>query len=359
MPTQLEVRDVTVAYGSSPVVAQVSFVLDEGVIGCLLGPSGCGKTTLLRAIAGFEPVTTGEIWLHGRRVSAPGETLAPERRRVGMVFQDFALFPHLTVEGNIGFGLRGLSRDKRRDRVGELLALVGMADARRRYPHQLSGGMQQRVALARAMAPRPEILLLDEPFSSMDTDLREGLAREVRELLKRDGITAILVTHDQLEAFAMADHIAVLGGGRVHQWGTGFGLYHEPANRFVADFVGQGVLLPGTVADELRVKTELGRVAGTKPHGLTQGQSVEVLIRPDDMLYDESSPRRATVVGRAFRGAEYLYTLRLASGTRVLCLVASHHQHTLGDDIGVRLEADHLVVFPVGNGQEPTAQPHL
>jgi iron(III) transport system ATP-binding protein len=348
MPTQLEVRDVTIAYGGRPVVAEVSFVLEQGAIGCLLGPSGCGKTTLLRAIAGFEPVSAGEIRLQGRRVSAPGETLAPEQRRVGMVFQDFALFPHLTVERNIGFGLRGVSRAGRRVRVGELLELVGMAEAARRYPHQLSGGMQQRVALARAMAPSPEILLLDEPFSSMDTELREGLAREVRDLLKRDGITAILVTHDQLEAFAMADQIAVLGEGRIRQWGTGFGLYHEPADRFVADFIGQGVLLPGTVVDEVRVKTELGRVAGEKPHGLAPGQAVEVLIRPDDMLHDDSSPRRATVVARAFRGAEYLYTLRLASGTQVLCLVPSHHQHALGDDIGVRLEADHLVVFPVG-----------
>jgi iron(III) transport system ATP-binding protein len=348
MPTQLEVRGVTVAYGGKPVVAAVSFVLEEGAIGCLLGPSGCGKTTLLRAIAGFEPVSAGEIWLHDRRVSAPGETLAPERRRAGMVFQDFALFPHLTVERNIAFGLRGVSRAERTRRVGELLELIGMTGAARRHPHQLSGGMQQRVALARAMAPRPEVLLLDEPFSSLDTELREALAREVRDLLKRDGVTAVLVTHDQMEAFAMADQIAVLGEGRVRQWGTGFRLYHEPADRFVADFIGQGVLLPGTVVDELRVKTELGRVAGTQPHGLATGQAVEVLIRPDDMLYDESSPRRATVVGRAFRGAEYLYTLRLASGTQVLCLVPSHHQHALGDDIGVRLEASHLVVFPVG-----------
>ena len=350
MPTQLELRHVSVAYGDRPVVAEVSFVLEQGAIGCLLGPSGCGKTTLLRAIAGFEPVSAGEVWLQGRRVSAPGQTLAPEQRRVGMVFQDFALFPHLTVEGNIGFGLRGVSRASRRARVAELLDLVGMADAARRYPHQLSGGMQQRVALARAMAPRPEILLLDEPFSSMDSDLREGLAREIRELLKGDGITAVLVTHDQLEAFAMADQIAVIAQGRVHQWDTGFGLYHEPADRFVADFVGQGVLLPGRVVDERRVKIELGRVAGDKPHGLAMGQAVEVLIRPDDMLFDESSARRATVTGRAFRGAEYLYTLRLSSGTEVLCLVPSHHQHALGDDIGVRLQANHLVVFPVGSG---------
>ncbi len=345
MPVQLEIREVSVAYGAATIVRNVSFRLEAGIIGCLLGPSGCGKTTLLRAIAGFEPVSRGEILLHGRRVSSPAMTLAPERRRVGMVFQDFALFPHLSVEHNVGFGLRALSRAERLRRVDELLELVGMRQVARTYPHELSGGMQQRVALARAMAPRPEILLLDEPFSSMDAELREQLAREVRDLLKRDGVTAILVTHDQLEAFAMADEIGVLGHGEIRQWDTGFGLYHEPADRFVADFVGQGVILPATVVDEKRVKTELGRVAGQRPHGLERGAAAEVLIRPDDLLYDDASPRRAIVVERAFRGAEYLYTLKLESGTEVLCLVASHHRHAVGDEIGIRLEAEHLVVF--------------
>ncbi len=348
MPIQLEVRDLSVAYGGRPIVRDLSFILQDGAIGCLLGPSGCGKTTVLRAIAGFEPVTRGEILIHGRQVSAPGRTLAPEQRRIGMVFQDFALFPHLTVERNVGFGLRNRPRRERQARVADLLDLVGLTPAARQYPHQLSGGMQQRVALARAMAPRPEILLMDEPFSSMDADLREQLAREVRGVLRRDGITAVLVTHDQFEAFAMADQIGVLGQGQIQQWGTGFGLYHEPANRFVADFIGQGVILPGEAVDDLRVKTELGRVAGEHPHGLHAGQAAEVLIRPDDLLYDESSPRRATVVDRAFRGAEYLYTLRLESGTQVLCLVPSHHQHAVGDDIGIRLEARHLVAFPGG-----------
>ncbi|NCA68716.1 MAG: ABC transporter ATP-binding protein [Sphingobacteriia bacterium] len=345
MPIQLEVRDVSVAYGANPIVRSVSFVLEPGIVGCLLGPSGCGKTTLLRAIAGFEPISQGEIHLHGRRVSVPGETLAPELRRVGMVFQDFALFPHLTVAQNVGFGLRRLARAARARRVEELLELVGLAHTARRYPHALSGGMQQRVALARAMAPRPEILLLDEPFSSLDAEQREQLAREVRDLLKREGVTAILVTHDQLEAFAMADQIGVMAEGRIRQWDTGFGLYHEPADRFVADFIGQGVLLPASVVDATRVKTEFGRVAGAKPHGLRPGAEAVVLIRPDDLLYDESSPRRATVVERAFRGAEYLYQLRLENGTEVLCLVPSHHQHAIGDEIGIRLQADHLVVF--------------
>ncbi|MEA3276341.1 MAG: ABC transporter ATP-binding protein [Pseudomonadota bacterium] len=346
MPRQLDVRAVSVAYGTFRVVRDVSFTLGTGSIGCLLGPSGCGKTTLLRAIAGFEPVTAGEIVLHGRRVSEPGETLVPEQRRVGMVFQDFALFPHLTVERNVGFGLRRLPRPERKERVAGLLRLVELEHASKQYPHELSGGMQQRVAVARAMAPRPDILLLDEPFSSMDAELREQLAREVRDLLKRDGITAILVTHDQLEAFAMADQIGVLGDGRLRQWGSGFDLYHEPVDRFVADFIGQGVMLPGCVVDDMRVETELGFVSGRFPHGLTAGRKAEILLRPDDLIHDDASPLRAEVVSRAFRGAEYLYTLRLNSGNRVLCLVQSHHNHAPGEMIGIRLEMEHLVVFP-------------
>jgi iron(III) transport system ATP-binding protein len=357
MPSQLEVQAVSVAYGDTTIVHDVSFALEPGGIGCLLGPSGCGKTTLLRALAGFEPVSAGTIRLHGETVSRPGLTVPPERRRIGMVFQDFALFPHLSVAGNVGFGLRGWSRKARRRRVTELLALVGLPGAADQFPHELSGGMQQRVALARAMAPKPDILLLDEPFSSMDAELREQLAREVRDVLKREEVTAVLVTHDQLEAFAMADLIGVLGHGQIHQWGTGFGLYHEPADRFVADFIGQGVLLPATVYDELRVRTELGRVAGDTPHGLAPGSAAEVLIRPDDMLYDESSQRKAVVVERAFRGAEFLYTLRLASGTEVLCLVPSHHRHAIGEEIGVRLQADHLVVFPRERAPDEYPQP--
>jgi iron(III) transport system ATP-binding protein len=353
MPCQLDVKDVCVAYGATTVVHDVGFALEAADIGCLLGPSGCGKTTLLRAIAGFEPVSAGEIRLHGRLVSAPGRTLPPERRRVGMVFQDFALFPHLSVERNLAFGLRHLNSRQRRDRIDELLDLVGMNSAAKQYPHQLSGGQQQRVALARAMAPRPDILLLDEPFSSMDAELREQLAREVRSVLKRDGVTAILVTHDQLEAFAMSDQIAVMAGGRIHQCGSGFELYHEPADRFVADFIGQGVMLPGRVIDDLQVETELGILAGGAPHGLTAGRQAQVLLRPDDVLHDDASPLRAQVIGRAFRGAEYLYTLRLDSGQRLLCLVQSHHNHAVGERIGIRTGLEHLVAFPT----EPPPRP--
>jgi iron(III) transport system ATP-binding protein len=224
--------------------------------------------------------------------------------------------------------------------------LQGQAD---KYPHQLSGGQQQRVALIRAMAPRPEILLLDEPFSGLDVELREQLAREVREILQRDAITAILVTHDQLEAFAMADCIGVLGDGRLRQWASGYLLYHEPADRFVADFIGQGVFIPGQVVDMGQVATTLGRVQGRFVTQVAPGDRVELLIRPDDIIHDDGSDMQLEVVGKAFRGAEYLYTLKMADDRPVLCLVQSHHDHAIGEMIGVRLDVGHLVAFPLAD----------
>jgi iron(III) transport system ATP-binding protein len=343
---QLEVDNVSIQYDREPVVREVSFSLACGGIGCLLGPSGCGKTSLLRAIAGFEPVSAGAIQLHGRTVAAPGLQVPPEQRNIGMVFQDFALFPHLTVEQNVAFGLQKWTRSEREVRVDELLQLVGLSALRDAYPHQLSGGQQQRIALIRAMAPRPEILLLDEPFSSLDSDLREQLAREVRAILKRDGVTAILVTHDHLEAFAMADRIGVLGEQRLRQWDTAYNIYHEPVDRFVADFVGQGAMLPGKVADNRRVETELGLLPGRVPAECKPGCEVEVLLRPDDVVHDDDSPLKLVVAERAFRGAEYLYTLHTESGRELLCMVQSHHNHALGERIGIRLDLEHLAVFP-------------
>ena len=345
MQKQLEVKNASVAYAGDTVVRGVSFDLQAGEIGCLLGPSGCGKTSLLRAIAGFQPLASGEIHLHGRCVSRAGMTLAPEKRQVGMVFQDFALYPHLTVAKNVAFGLRRLSPVLRDGRVAELLHLVGLQDQADHYPHQLSGGQQQRVALIRAMAPRPQILLLDEPFSGLDVELREQLAREVRGILQRDGITAILVTHDQLEAFAMADQIGVLGEGYLRQWASGYQLYHEPADRFVADFIGQGEFIPGRVVDLGLVETALGRVQGRFVTDVVPGDRVELLIRPDDIIHDDDSELRLEVTGKAFRGAEYLYSLRMQDGAQLLCLVQSHHDHAIGEMIGIRLEVGHLVAF--------------
>lgn len=341
----LDVQHAVVAYGRNAVVKDISFSLQPGEIGCLLGPSGCGKTTLLRAIAGFEILQSGEIHMRGQAISHAGWALPPEQRRVGMVFQDFALFPHLTVADNIGFGLPHLSERERRARIDALLSLIGLAEHGRKYPHQLSGGQQQRIAVARAIAPRPELLLLDEPFSSLDVELREQMAREVREMLQQEEITAILVTHDQHEAFAMADTIGVVNEGRLMQWDNGYNLYHQPANRFVADFIGQGELLAGTVSGPHHVETELGTIEGRVPEGCQAGSKVDLLVRPDDVQHDDDSPLKGTVIEKAFRGADFLYRLELEGGSQLLCFAPSHHNHAIGEPIGIRLEIDHLVMF--------------
>ncbi|MFH7320040.1 ABC transporter ATP-binding protein [Desulfurivibrio sp. D14AmB] len=346
---QLEINDLHISYGATPVVQGVSLHLDQGSIGCLLGPSGCGKTTLLRAIAGFEPVAAGEIKLGERVVGSPCCSLPPEQRRVGMVFQDLALFPHLSVGDNIAFGLGKIDTGQRWRRVAELLRLIGLEESGPLYPHQLSGGQQQRVALARAMAPRPELLLLDEPFSSLDMEIREKLAREVGQILKQEELTALLVTHDQFEAFAMADEIGVLFEGRLQQWDTAYNLYHRPRTRFVADFIGEGVLLPGVVSAEGGVETGLGRLQGvgdgTVRAAHPPGSRVSVLVRPEDVIHDDASTLKAEVLRRDFRGANILYTLRLASGDPVQALVPSHCSHAGGERIGIRADVRHLVIF--------------
>jgi iron(III) transport system ATP-binding protein len=342
----VDVRGLEHAYGANRVVRGLDFTLAAGRIGCLLGPSGCGKTTVLRCLAGFEPLIGGSIALSGRTVSEPGRLVPPEGRRIGMVFQDYALFPHLTVAGNVGFAFGRRPGTQQRARIVDLLALIGLPEAANTYPHELSGGQQQRVALARALAPEPDLLLLDEPFSNLDIDLRERLSLEVRAIIKESGTTAILVTHDQHEAFALADEIGIMHDGRIEQWDTAYNLYHRPATRFVADFVGQGVFLRGVLAGLHTLVTELGELDTTLPAPVVEGDAVDLLLRPDDILHDDASPWHAEVAAKAFRGADFLYTLTLASGTRVLSLVPSHHDHAIGEKIGIRLAIDHVVAFP-------------
>ncbi|MGI9334636.1 MAG: ABC transporter ATP-binding protein [Gammaproteobacteria bacterium] len=385
----LRCEGVTVGYGGEPVVHDMAFSVPRGGFACLLGPSGSGKSTVLRAIAGVQPLQAGSIELGGRVVSSPAFTLQPERRRIGFVFQDNALFPHLSVAGNIEFGLRAnlglgarlapasgrcaparLSGEQRRARVQELLDVMGLTGSANRYAHELSGGQQQRVALARALAPEPELVLLDEPFSSLDADLRERVGAEVRAILRERGITAVLVTHDQREAFALSDAIGVWNDGRMRQWDSAYNLYHRPAERFVADFIGQGVLLRGKLVAPDAVDTELGvirgsRVASTRAldgetdepapansdcqpmDGPRIGAVVDVLLRPDDIQPDPGGDIEATVVKRAFQGAQILYSLRLATGSEVLSLFPSHHDHAEGAQVRIRVVADHLVAFAV------------
>lgn len=340
----LNLHNLSCGYAGQRVVEDLNLHLNAGDIGCLLGPSGCGKTTTLRAIAGFESIHGGHIQLSGRTLSATDFTLPPEKRRIGMVFQDYALFPHLSVAENIGFGIRKQPEAQRT--IDELLELVHLSALGHRYPHELSGGQQQRVALARALAPKPELLLLDEPFSNLDVELRRKLSLEVRNILKARGTSAILVTHDQEEAFAVSDHIGVFNQGHLEQWDTPFNLYHEPQTAFVASFVGQGYFISGTLKDPESVQTELGLLRGNRAYAWPQNSPVDVLLRPDDITVDAHSPFQAQVDDKTFLGATTLYRLSLPSGTRLQSLLPSHLDFTPGEQIGIRLTPDHLVVFP-------------
>jgi iron(III) transport system ATP-binding protein len=339
----LELRAVSCAYEPGrPAVQGISFSAREGEILCLLGPSGCGKTTILRAIAGFEPVRSGQLFLSGQLVSSPDVTVPTENRRVGMVFQEYALFPHLRVQDNIAFGLRHLVRSERAARVQEMLRLTGLEGFERRYPHELSGGQQQRVALARALVQHPVVLLLDEPFSNLDPDMAGRMRQELHDLLRRTKTTTVLVTHDHDEAFAMADRIAVLNQGRLEQFDTPEMTYHMPATPFVADFVGQADFVPGTVSQGM-VHTELGEFPDTIE--CKDGTAVVVMIRPDDIHLVPTKGARARVLSRQFRGSENLYTVSLPSGQIVHSSQGSTSIYQAGTTVEVRVLATHTVLF--------------
>lgn len=351
----LNVEHLEVRYPgrAQPAVDHVSLHLQPGEMGVLIGPSGCGKTTLLRAIAGLEPVSGGVIELAQQVISSLNVQVPPEARRMGMVFQDYALFPHLTVLDNIGFGLRHLSKADKQARVQEVLELVALTANARHFPHQLSGGQQQRVALARALAPRPQLLLLDEPFSNLDIELRERLALEVRAILKASQTTALFVTHDQMEAFAIGDVIGVMAEGRLQQWDDAYTLYHRPSTRFVAEFIGHGVFTSATLAlrdDKAVVKTALGDLAGLAECPLPSaypGGQCDLLLRADDIVHDDDAPVKAQIVRKLFRGSEFLYSVQLATGQLLMAHVPSHHDHKLGEWIGIKIQMDHVVTFPV------------
>lgn len=340
----LEIRDLELSLGGTTLFSNLDFAVQRGEIACLLGPSGCGKTSVLRLIAGFLKPDSGSVVLQGRDISTPSYILPPEKRRISMVFQDYALFPHMTVEENIGFGLKKLTKAARREKCESLLTLTRLEHLSKRYPHELSGGQQQRVALARSLATSPDVLLLDEPFSGLDTELRRDLSLRVRDLLKSQGITTLIVTHDQEEAFALGDKIGVLAQGNLHQWAPPYDLYHKPETRFVADFVGRGTFLPGTTEDK-SVDTEMGSLTGQPNRQLAPGQSIQVLLRPDDIVLDEKTGRATTICDKHFMGTNTLYELRLPSGDLVECSLPSHEDFPVGSTLKVRVEADHLILF--------------
>jgi len=354
------VQNLIVGYDDTIVVNGLSLMLEQGEIGCFLGYSGCGKTTALRAIAGLEQSRGGTIYLNNQRLTEKTArqsfAVAPAKRGMGMVFQDYALFGHLSVAKNIAFGLNKWSAADKKARVAEMLSLVELTEHADKRPNELSGGQQQRVALARALAPKPKLLLLDEPFSNLDVVLRESLAMNVRDILKRTNTTAILVTHDQNEAFALADKVGVMDKGRLVQWARPSELYHEPVSPFVAEFVGEGAMIDGIIK-EGHVETALGNIYRRMEvydelgqpqyceYDYPNGTPIKVLVRPDDIIHDDDSTQTALVIGRVFRGANYLYRLQLDDGQTVLSLVASHHNHAIGSHIGILPLLEHVVVF--------------
>jgi iron(III) transport system ATP-binding protein len=345
----LKLKNVTKTFGgqAKPAVSDLSFAVNHGEILALLGPSGCGKTTTLRLIAGFERHQEGQICLAGRTVSSADYCVPPEKRNVGIVFQDYALFPHLTVWDNVRFSFNSRS-GKHNDTIRSMLLTVGMLDLRDRYPHELSGGQQQRLALARALAPGPKILLLDEPFSSLDADLRVQMRREVRNILHATETTTIFVTHDQEEAFAFADKVGVLQDGRLEQFDTPEKIYHTPATRFIADFVGEADFIPGAIVQSGVVETDLGLFPSYSL--VPEGAEVEVMIRPDDVKIRPSTEQtNGEVLQRTFHGSINSYTVRLDRGTVLHSDQPSTLLYDPGTRVHVQLEVEHVVVFPRTN----------
>ncbi|NKQ35196.1 MAG: ABC transporter ATP-binding protein [Chloroflexi bacterium] len=329
-------RELHKSFGRLSVVDGLSLHVAPGEILALLGPSGCGKTTTLRLIAGFERLDAGHIEVAGRLVANERAFMPPEKRRVGVVFQDYAIFPHMSVAANVAFGLgRGQQKSQR---VAEVLDLVGLTHQGDKQPHQLSGGQQQRVALARALAPQPDVLLLDEPFSNLDAALRGAVRQEVRELLKQSGTTAVFVTHDQEEALAMGDQVAVMVNGRIDQVGTPEAIFHQPKTRFVAEFMGQTDFILGTTITQ-GVDTSLGLLPQSLD--LPNGTQVEVAVRSDDVQVREDESGNGTVLSRQFVGIANIYRVGLPDGT----VVHSWASHTInlsaGTAVRINLEGSH------------------
>lgn len=349
----LNLHQVAIRYGNTDIVTDISFALQPGGSGCLLGASGSGKTSILRAIAGFVNIASGTITVRGHEVANAQLSVVPEKRKVAMMFQDLALFPHLNVAENIAFGLGKWSTQARQQRVDDMLALVALPDIHQRGLHELSGGQQQRVALARALAPKPDMLLLDEPFSSLDTELRQQLVMQVRQICKQENVTALLVTHDQQEAFAFGDRIAVLHDGRLQQWDTPWHLYHQPINQVVAGFFGKNSFIPATVTniemDRATLATALGEVNIETRPDWRNGQSLALLVRPDDLtMVPNNVPQTvaAKIASVAFMGAYNHYYLHPhATNLEVIVQATHEHHYQPDDDVYLRLQPKHNIAF--------------
>ncbi|HKY75407.1 MAG TPA: ABC transporter ATP-binding protein [Acidimicrobiia bacterium] len=334
MSGSLKLDTLAKRFADVAAVDGVSLDLADGEHLALIGPSGCGKSTILLMVAGLLAPDGGEIHLGNRRVAGAGTWVEPDKRRVGMVFQDYALFPHLTVSGNIGFGLDRLTKQERAHRVQEVLSLVGLEALSGRYPHELSSGQQQRVALARSLAPDPAVVLLDEPFSNLDRTLRESLRVETKAVLRRAGATAVLVTHDHSEALGFGDRIAVMRSGHILQIGSPEELFDAPSDEFVATFLGSADFLPARRADGGKIESEVGTFG---PFEISAEGDLAVMVRPHEVTFDADSAGPATIAGREYQGSTVLYELTLDSGSRLSCRRAPSPRFEVGARVQVRL----------------------
>ena len=335
MKTQLELTNIFHRYDTEQTLTDVSLSLQKGEIGCLLGPSGSGKTTLLRIIAGFEKQTKGQIELSGSAIASMEGWIPPERRNISMVFQDYALFPHLTVAENILFALCKTPKKNKIRKMEEMLTTIDLVGYGRKYPHELSGGQQQRVALGRALVTDPELLLLDEPFSGLDVRMREQIADQVKQIVKEKHITTLIVTHDQAEAFAFADSIGVMKKGKLLQWDKAAALYNNPLTGEVATFVSDGTLLDGKIMKDGKVEYPLGIITHSRKIQLLPGSGVHVFVRPEEVILGNDSKCEAKVISHVFRGATILYTLEFSTGTQLTALVTGQNIMQAGERITV------------------------
>lgn len=341
---KLNLESVKIKLDSKIVLDNVNLKINSGEIVSLMGSSASGKTSLIRSIAGFHNITSGVIRIDNQIVNDFNKCVDVAERNVGVIFQDLALFPHLTVRENILFGLHKedtAQKQKRAQKLEELLNIENITD---RYPNQISGGQQQRVAIARAIAPKPNILLLDEPFSALDYELKDNLMSDIMKLIKSEKITAILITHSAEEAFKMSDKIAFISNNTITQFANPYDIYHRPNSKEIANFFGISSYIKAKITDSSHISCVLGDFVGIADR-FKNGAEVDLLIRPDDIIHDDDSLFSAKVTEKTFRGSDFLYELELRDGQRVFCYAPSHHNHQINEVIGIKLNLDHLVIF--------------
>ena len=341
---KLEIENISLNIDGNLIIDNLNLNICEQEIISIIGPSASGKSSLLRIIAGFENVNSGRVKINGVIVDDRSKVVEPQNRQVGIIFQDLALFPHLNCEDNILFGISKHTPAEKFKRLNRLSNLLDISGILKSFPHEISGGQQQRIAIARALAPKPEILLLDEPFSALDEKLKETLMSDVKKLLQEEKITTIVITHNIKEAFEISDKIAFLDNKKIIQYDTAYNLYHKPLTKEIANFCGIGSFINGKVIDANHVQTKLGQFFGNTSQ-FNIGSNVKVMIRPDDIIHDDNSTQSAKVIEKSFHGSDFLYKLELSDGERVFCYTPSHHNHALNEVIGIKRVIDHLIIF--------------